>query len=338
MKRVGNLYEQIYDMDNLRLAYIRAKRGKESKSDIYKYSKDIEKNLLRIRENLISGEIQTGEYHYFKIFEPKERLICAATFNDRVLHHAIINVCHPVFERFQIYDSYATRLGKGQFAALKRAKSFQKDYSWFCKLDIRKYFDSVGHALLIKFLSKRFEEKCLLSIFTTIINSYHSSPGKGLPIGNLTSQYFANFFLAHADHYIKEVLRAPAYIRYMDDMVFWTHNKDELIKIRDGFISYIQNKLNIEVKPDCLNSSDKGLPFLGYVIFKQLVRLNKNSKKRFLTKISDYYQRLESGSWGQVEFANHVLPLVAFVKFADTHELRSKHLVFMETGQRAPTV
>ncbi|MCX6278125.1 MAG: RNA-directed DNA polymerase [Bacteroidetes bacterium] len=332
MKRAGNLYEQIYDMDNLRLAFIKARRGKESKPGVLQYSKNIEKNLLGIRSSLFSGEIEPGEYHFFTIFEPKERLICAATFNDRVLHHAIINVCHPVFEKYQIYDSYATRIGKGQFAALELAKVFQKEYRWFCKLDVRKYFDSVGHALLMQLLSRRFKDKRLLSLFETIIHSYHVSPGKGLPIGNLTSQYFANFFLAHADHYIKEVLSAPAYIRYMDDMVFWGNSKDELIKTRDAFVGFIQNQLELKVKPSCLNSSDIGLPFLGYVLFEKLVRLNKHSKKRFLTKMSDYNQMLENGIWGQKEFANHVLPLVAFAKFADTHDLRSRHLLLMETG------
>ena len=332
MKRAGNLYEQIYDMENLRLAFIKARRGKDSKPGVFQYSKNIEKNLLDIRESLFSGDIEPGEYHFFTIYEPKERLICAATFNDRVLHHAIINVCHPIFERYQIFDSYATRIGKGQFAALERAKIFQKKYPWFCKLDVRKYFDSVDHALLLQLLSNRFKDKRLLSLFAIIINSYHASPGKGLPIGNLTSQYFANFFLAHADHYIKEILMAPAYIRYMDDMVFWGNSKDELLKTRDTFIGFIQNRLELEVKPACMNSSDKGLPFLGYVLFEKLVRLNKPSKKRFLTKMSDYHQLLENGIWGQKEFASHVLPLVAFTRFADTHDLRSKHLSFMETG------
>lgn len=332
MKRAGNLYEQIADMENLRLAYIKAKKGKEAKPDAYQYSKDIEKNLVDLRTALISGDIIPGEYHFFTIFEPKERLICAASFGDRVLHHAIINVCHPVFERYQISDSYATRIGKGQYAALERAKVFQENNVWFCKLDVRKYFDSIDHALLLSLLSKRFKDKRVLSLFEVIINSYHATPGMGLPIGNLTSQYFANFFLAHADHYIKEIMRVPAYVRYMDDMVFWSHNHEELIIWRNTFISFIKNQLHLHVKPDCINRSDNGLPFLGYVLFENLVRLNKHSKQRFFTKMSYYCQLLSRGTWEQKEFAYHVLPLVAFTQNANAHELRTKHLALMETG------
>ena len=332
MKRSGNLYEQIADMENLRLAFIKARKGKEAKPDVYQYSKNIEKNLVNLRTALISENILPGEYHFFTIYEPKERLICAASFGDRVLHHAIMNICHPVFESYQISDSYATRIGRGQYAALERAKGFQKKFPWFCKLDVRKYFDSVDHTLLLQLLSKRFKDKRLLSLFSIIIDGYHTSPDKGLPIGNLTSQYFANFFLAHADHYIKENMRVPSYVRYMDDMVFWGHHHNELIAWRNSFTTFIQNKLNLYVKPDCINRSEKGLPFLGYVLFDNMVRLNKHSKQRLLSKMKYYNQLLNRGIWEQKGFANHVLPLVAFTQYANTHELRTKHLALMETG------
>jgi len=332
MKRAGNLFEKIADMENLRLAYYKAKRGKEAKPDAYQYSKNIEQNLVNLRSALLSEKLLQDKYHFFTIYEPKERLICAASFGDRVLHHAIINVCHAFFERYQISDSYATRVSKGQFAALERAKTFQKHYPWFCKLDIRKYFDSVDHSLLLALLSRRFKDKRLLSLFATIINSYCANPGKGLPIGNLTSQYFANFYLAHADHYIKEILRVPAYVRYMDDMVIWGQNHKELINWRNKFTYFIKNQLVLDVKPECINTSDKGLPFLGYVLFENRVRLNKHSKQRFFTKMTLYNQFLIRGVWGQKEFANHVLPLVAFTQFANTHELRIKDLSLMETG------
>ena len=332
MKRAGNLYSKIADMENLRLAYIKARRGKEGKPDVYSYGKNVEKKLLSIREVLITGKIKPGEYHFFTIYEPKERLICAASFGDRVLHHAIINICHPYFERYQIHDSYATRIEKGQYAALERAKVFQEKYLWFCKLDIRKYFDSIDHALLLKLLAKRFKDKQLLSLFAIIIHSYQTAPGNGLPIGNLTSQYFANFFLAHADHYIKEIIKVPAYVRYMDDMVFWSHNHDELIEWRNNFISFLNNELQLVVKPDCINHTSKGLPFLGYVLSGKRVRLNKHSKQRFLTKITYYNQLLRKGLWDQRVFANHVLPLVAFTRYASAHNLRAKHLSIMESG------
>jgi hypothetical protein len=246
-------------------------------------------------------------------------------------------VCHPVFERFQISDSYATRIGKGQNAALRRARLFQNTYPWFCKLDIRKYFDSISHSLLNQLLSKRFKDHRLLSLFSKIIDSYQVTQGNGLPIGNLTSQYFANFFLAHADHYIKEELRVPAYVRYMDDMVFWGRDKEVLIILKNALISFLGNKLDLSVKPECMNRCGNGLPFLGYVLFEKMVRLNKHSKQRFFNKMNLYQKRLIEGKWHQKEFADHVLPLVAFTSYANAHELRCKHLHRMETGQWAPT-
>jgi retron-type reverse transcriptase len=332
MKRAGDLFEQIADMDNLRLAYLKAKRGKEARQDVYSFSKNYEKKLLNIRDQLLSGNIKLGNYHYFTIYEPKERLICAAPFDERVLHHAIINITHPVFERFQIFDSYATRPCKGQFAALERAKLFHKRNTWFCKLDIRKYFDSVSHVTLMNLLERRFKDVQLLSLFGEILNSYYTEPSKGLPIGNLTSQYFANFFLSHADHYVKEKLNVKAYVRYMDDMVLWHNDKNELLKIRDNFVSFIEKHLSLEVKPACINRSDKGLPFLGYVIFPGIVRLSQNSKNRFMNKMKRYNNFLNHGIWTQKEFANHVLPLFVFTKNADTWSFRSKQLEQLEAG------
>ncbi len=337
MKRAGNLYEAIADPENLRMAFIKAKRGKEFKADVVSYAKNLTKNLSLLRDAILSEDIALGKYHFFTIYEPKERLICAATFSDRVLHHAIINVCHPFFERFQIYDSYATRCGKGQYAALQRGKDFQKKYAWFCKLDVRKYFDSIDHAILPALLAKRFKDRRLLSLFDNIIKSYHTLPGKGLPIGNLTSQYFANFYLAHADHFIKETLKAPAYVRYMDDMVFWGHDITEVKSLRNELTLFLKNKLLLEVKPDCMNRSEKGLPFLGYVLFDRKVRLNKQSKNRFLTKMGQYQSWIEMGIWDQKDFACHVVPLIAFTRHADAHNLRLQHFKDKEAGSGAPT-
>ena len=319
-------------MDNLRLAYYKAKRGKETKADVYSYANDLHPNLLKLRNSLLCGQICLGEYHYFTIYEPKQRVICAAPFADRILHHAIMNVCHPYFERFQIFDSYASRKDKGQYAALQRAYTFNKAYKWFCKLDIRKYFDSIVHNVLLQLLCQKFKDEKLLALFSKIIDSYTNSPCKGLPIGNLTSQYFANFYLAHADHYIKEDLKVKAYVRYMDDMVFWGKDNEALCQTRDRFAGFIETKLSLEVKPCCLHQTTQGLPFLGYTLFPVYTRLNKQSKKRFLRKIDDYNTKLEEGSWSQQEYASHVVPLIAFTKHASCSALRAKQRAWKETG------
>ena len=165
MKRTGNLYEQICDPDNLRFAFLKAKRGKETKPGVYKYSKHLAKNLNKLHKQLASGNFDIGNYHFFTIFEPKERLICAAPFAERVLHHAIINVCHPIFESYQVFHSYATRFGKGQYNALEHAKRNQGKFKWFCKLDIRKYFNSISHQKLIELLNHRFKDDRLMHLW-----------------------------------------------------------------------------------------------------------------------------------------------------------------------------
>ncbi len=323
MKRAGNLYEQICDPDNLRLAWLKAKRGKEKKADVIYFGKHLRQNLRLLRHQLQSGEPEIGNYHFFTIYEPKERLICAASFQERVLHHAVMNVCHPVFEKYQIYHSYATRIGKGQYAALDYAKVNQKKFEWFCKLDISKYFDSISHELLLQHLRRRFKDGSLLSLFERIIRSYQVSPQKGLPIGNLTSQYFANFFLAVSDHYLLEKIRIPAFVRYMDDMVLWHHNKDALIEAQTQLVGHIKSCLGLDCKPPCINRQDMGLSFVGYVVFPDRVRLNKQSKQRFIRKYKYAESMLETNQWSQAEYAGHIIPLIACTRHAQTYVLRN---------------
>jgi len=274
--------------------------------------------------------VLVGNYHYFKIYDPKERTICAAAFSERVIHHALMNVCHANFDRFQIFDSYACRLGKGTYAALNRAKQYQQKYKYFLKLDVRKYFDTIEHNVLKNMLAGRFKEVKLLTVFEQIIDSYHTQPNKGLPIGNLTSQYFANHYLALADHYLKEVEQQKAYIRYMDDMVLWDNDKSALLKKGVRFEHFIAQKLQVELKPLCLNYTAKGLPFLGYRLYPDTVLLTRSSKKRFECKLKKYTDKLHDNEWNQQDYQRHILPLLACIKHADTFAFRQNKLKIMK--------
>jgi hypothetical protein len=332
MKRVGYLTDAIADMDNLRLAFWKSKKKKSGKEEVRAFGADLDRNLLSLSEEISSGSVSVGAYSYFKVYDPKERLICAASFRERVVHHAIMTVGAPVFERFQISDSYATRRMKGQFAALERVKSWIGDGLWFCKLDARKYFDSIDHEILYKQLCGKFKDGRLLNIFRQIIGSYAASPGRGVPIGNLTSQYFANFYLAHLDHFAKENLGVKRYARYMDDVVMLHPSKEKLLDLAGEVRGYCGGELGLELKPVCLNRIDKGIPFLGFVLFPRGVRLSKGSKKRFLAKHRRYAGRLRSGAWSQKEYARHAEPLFAFARFADSLNLRRCAIRKTETG------
>lgn len=324
------MIERIADPDNLRLAYWKARRGKEQRGEVAAYRRSLDANLAALRRDLLEGSVRVGDYFYFRIRDPKERMICAASFGERVLHHAVMNVCHPVFERFQIDGSYATRPGKGQYAALDKARQHTRRYRWFCKLDVRKFFDSIDHERLYALLCRKFKDLALLDIFRRIIDTYETSPGSGLPIGNLTSQYFANYYLGYLDHFVLEKLHPPSYVRYMDDMVLWHDDKDELLRITAELIGYVENTLGLALKPPCINASELGIPFLGYVVFPGKVRLNSRSKKRFKRKMTLYTAKMESGEWTQTEYARHMEPLLAFVRYADTLALRRS--IATETG------
>ena len=219
MHRASGLFAQLGSPDNLRLAFCRASRGKSGKAEVIAFRADIEAHLKAMARELETGSLQLGGYRHFTIFEPKERIISALSFRDRVLQHAIINVCERYFEQFQIYDSYACRKGKGVDKCLARAQQYCRLYPWFLKLDVHKYFDTICHSVLLTLLEKRFKDKRLLSLFADIVLSYEVTPGRGIPIGNLTSQYFANHYLAWLDHELKDRWLVPGYVRYMDDML-----------------------------------------------------------------------------------------------------------------------
>lgn len=330
MKRQGHLIEAIAAMDNLELAYYKARKGKAEKASVYAFGKNLKDNLRVLQTQILSGEVEAGGYHYFTIYDPKKRQICAAPFAQRVLHHALMNVCHPYFEKAQTADSFASRIGKGTYAALDKAKGYNRRYSWFLKLDARKYFDSIHHAVLRQQLCRMFKDSQLLRIFDQIIDSYSVAPARGVPIGNLTSQYFANHYLSSADHFAKEILRLPAYVRYMDDMVLWHDDKEALLEAGRQFKDFSQTRLQLELKPFCLNKNTAGLPFLGYLLYPNHTRLAQRSRKRFIQKQEEYGRLVEEGLWSQKEYQRRIEPLTAFTLYADAKAFRRYHIYPVE--------
>lgn len=328
MKRATNLISQISDYENLYLAFYKAANAKRAKEEVLLFESNLDNNLTLLQKQILSSSVDVGNYHYFKIFDPKERTICAASFPERVLHHAIMNICHPYFERQLICHTYATRIGKGTYAALDKAKEYVKKYEFYAKLDVRKYFDNISHHVLNELLFRIFKDKVLLQIFENIISSDSVSNACGIPIGNLTSQYFANYYLSPADHYAKEILKIPGYIRYMDDILLFDNDKCELKNKLKSFNAFVSTKLLLEFKPVVLNYTRKGVSFLGYRIFPDIIRLNNTSKRRFCKKINKYQVLLAKGIWSQSEFARHVLPLVSFTEYAQTKQLRKKMIVY----------
>lgn len=333
MKRVGNLMHKVAELDNLYLAFWKAKRGKKDKKYVMDFELNLTINLKDLQAGLLSGRPSIGDYHFFKIYDPKERLICASAFRERVMQHAIMNLCHPIFERYQIYDSYACRKEKGTYKALDRASYFATQYRYFAKLDVRKYFETIDHGILKKQLVRLFKDQELLDIFFQIIDSYGTSLGKGLPIGNLTSQYFANHFLVVADHFVKEELGIKGYLRYMDDMVLFGNDLTVLNKQVRHFEDFLEKKLHCELRPTVTQPIVKGLPFLGYVIRPYLLSLAKRSRKRFKRKIGICYQELESGLISQEQFQHKTQAMIAFTAHANSYSFRKSVILKLEESQ-----
>jgi len=324
MKRAGYLMRNIADTANLYLAFVKARKTKQAQSTVLDYEKCLDANVCQLKNQLLTNSVVVGNYHYFTISDPKVRQICAAPFGERVLHHALMNVCHPFFDKHLISDTYATRKNKGTYSALDRARQYAHAYSYYVKMDIRKYFDNIDHGILKQQLSGLFKDQALLAVFDMIINSYHVGETKGVPIGNLTSQYFANHYLSAADHFAKENLKIPAYIRYMDDMLFFGNNKSELLLKTKLFVGFVEQTLQLGFKPIVYASTTEGVVFLGYKIYPHHVKLNLRSKTRFKTKMIEYDNNLQLGKWNPYQYQQHVMPLLAFAQYADTLQLRIK--------------
>jgi RNA-directed DNA polymerase len=323
LKRAGNLFSSVIDWENLYFAFHRAEAGKKDRLAVRKYAGELGQNLLRMRSGLIDGTFPIGRYNHFVVHDPKQRIIHAAAFPERVLHHALMNVCEREFEQFSIYDSYACRRGKGSLAAVKRAQAFSKKYSWFLKMDVRRYFDSIDHRLLLAMLKRKFKDPQILEWFTRIIGSFEKESGKGLPIGSLTSQYFANFYLAPLDRFIKETLLCRAYVRYMDDFVVWENDPERIHAIFQQITTFLADELQLGLRDfSQINRTAKGMTFLGYRLFPESIQLSQSSRNRFRRKIKKLERDFQHDRIDEAELQTRSISLLAFTDHADCRTWR----------------
>ena len=323
MKRMGDLYQKIFELDNLELAFWKAQRGKSAKKSVCDFRKNLPENLLSIRKEFLENNVKMGDYHYFTIHDPKERRICAAAFKERVIHHAVVNVCEEVFSNYQIYDSYASIKGKGLDPCLNRAIRFCKKYDWYLKLDIHKFYDAIDHVVLLNILNGRFKDKELLNFFARLIDTYDTGKTadvagkKGIPIGNLLSQYFANMYLSALDHEIKERLKIKGYVRYMDDFICFSDEKTKLIEAKLKIAEFLSKKLCLSLNKPQLNKCTFGIPFLSYRVYPNGLKLSMKAKKRFKYRIKEA---------NKTEGINKAFALLAFVNRANSLEFRKRAL------------
>ena len=331
MKRHGGLFDRVVTFENLLLAARKAARGKREKPTVARFEFHLEQELFLLQEELATRDYRPGPFFTFEIRDPKRRSICAAPFRDRVVHHALCNILEPFFERRLIYDTYACRPNKGTHAAIDRAQRFARRYRCFLKCDVRKYFQSVDHGVLGALLARMFKDARLLDLLGRIIahSPPGSAPGKGLPIGNLTSQHFANLYLGELDHQLKERMGVKGYLRYMDDLILFADDKAALhlwlAQIRD----FLQDRLALELKERAtlLAPVSEGLPFLGFRIYPGLIRLNRRGLRRFRRQLRARENAYRKGWIELADLAGSAASLFAHASHADTLTLRRRMVV-----------
>ena len=328
MKTYNNLYDKICLFDNIYDAYLKARKNKRYHRETLKFTYNLEENLISIQQDLINKTYKTGEYKHFIVREPKERLISALPFRDRVVQHAICNIIEPIFEKSFIYDSHTCRRGFGVLSGVLRTTKFLRAVSQdskkvYClKCDISKYFPSINHDVLKMLIRKKIRCKDILSLIDEIIDK--SGNQCGMPIGNLTSQLFANVYLNYLDHYVKNVLRIKHYIRYMDDFVILSNNKTYLKEILAKITIILQKDLRLMLnsKTQIFLVRQRSIDFLGYRIWATHRLLRKCNIKRAKRRFKKFQKLYKLQIIDLYDITPSIMSWLGHVKWADTYKLR----------------
>jgi RNA-directed DNA polymerase len=340
-KRYKDLWRALVSFPNLLQAFERARKGKRSRPDVAAFERDLEPGLLRLHEELTAGTYRPGPYRTFEIHDPKRRLISAAPFRDRVVHHALTNVIEPLFDRSFLYDSYANRLGKGTHAALRRCKLYVRRFPCVLKMDVEKYFPNVDHEILLSLLARRIGDPRVLGLARAILASgegildgeapFRYFPGddlfavnrpRGLPLGNQTSQFFANVYLDPLDRFVKQRLGAPGYLRYVDDFLLFAREKAVLHRWK-GEIAIFLERLRLRAHPrKCAVLPVRcGVPFVGFRVFPGRTLLRREAVRRFVRRMKGFQRARREGQIRLADVGTSVRSYLAHAAHADAASL-----------------
>jgi retron-type reverse transcriptase len=309
-KKYKNIYNNICTFENIWYSSRKARMGKRMKNQTLDFEFNLENNLFVIQDQLINENYKFGSYNEFCIYEPKERIISAAPYRDRVVHHALCNVIEPVLDKAMIYDSYACRRSKGTHLAVKRAQHFLRSSKWVLKLDLKKYFFTIDHEILIEELKQKISDNKVINLIRSILATYQSPDEfyyyfdndnlfdcirkRGLPIGNLTSQLFANFYLNKFDRFIKEELKHSKYIRYMDDALIFADSKSILINTFKAIEKFLNKfRLKLHEKKCQMFPVKNGVNFLGFHLYDYHKRVLRQNLKRFKSRMRRFRYQLD---------------------------------------------
>jgi len=345
MKTYKNLFDKVCSFDNLYRSYLDARKCRRYRNYVLDFTWHFEKNLLELQNQLLDQTYCHGGYNEFIVHDAKKRHIKAAPFRDRIVHHAVCNVIEPILDKGFIYDSYACRGNKGTHKAIGRLEKFirrlelrSKDderVAYCLQCDISKYFDNVDHQILKALLEKKIKDEKVVWLLDEIIGSSSNlkfgkdlfdSRKVGIPIGNLTSQLFANLYLNELDQFVKHQLREKYYLRYMDDFLILGFNKERLRQVKESISVFLRDKLNLTMHPKKVNiyPVDTGIDFLGYRIWTTHRLLRKSTVKRFIKRTRKYKKEVQSEVMDQASFNSSLQSWRAYAQHGDSWRLRER--------------
>lgn len=334
----------IHTWDNLYLAYRKAAKGKRSRRAAAAFEYHLEDNLIDLQDDLTGGAYTPGAYASFTIHEPKRRLISAAPFRDRVVHHALCNLIEPAFERSFIHHSYANRIGKGTHRALDTCQAWAKRYPYVLQCDVRQFFPSIDHGILEQTLQRRIQDPGIRRLIALIVASgrgvlseeydmvyfrgddlFAVNRPRGLPIGNLTSQLFGNYYLNGLDHFIKETLGCKYIVRYVDDFVVLDDNKEQLQKIKAAIGEFLQGyRLLLHENKSRVYQVKDGVGFLGHRVFPGFRLVKSENVHRFRKRLKGMLEEYRAGNMSRQNFNARVRCWFAHIAHSNTWRLRRK--------------
>lgn len=333
----NNLYKELYSIENLTRAYLKARRGKTKKNYVVNFNKNLETNLLQLQSELKDKSYYPCDLKKFVVRDPKTRIIHSSIFRDRIVHHAIVNILKPIYQPLFIYDSFASQKDKGTHLAVTRFQTFIRKLSngrliknnqnknqiiGYClKADFRKYFDNVNHEVLINILKRKIKDNDFIYLIRKVLENF--SKEVGMPLGNYTSQFFANVYLNELDYYVKHTLGVKYYIRYVDDFVILHKDK----RVLEYYLEHIKNFipcLKIKLHPEKTNIYPlrNGVEFLGYRVFYSFKLLKKRNVRYFKRKLEISICEYKQGILSKEQLESKLNGWFGYAKFCDSFKLQ----------------
>jgi retron-type reverse transcriptase len=326
-------YVDLMSPENLFAAFDEFKRGKRKKEDVMYFEKNLEENIFELGEQLLSKTYMHGSYTTFAICDPKYRVISKASVRDRVVHHVLFSHLYEIFDKTFIFHSYSSRLTKGTHIGVqnfhKKMRKVSENFRKPCyalKCDIRKFFANINHTILMELLSKKVDDPDVLWLINNIITSYSNTPETGIPLGNVTSQLFANVYLNQLDRFIKHDLHVEYYFRYADDFVLLHKDKDYLQKLIESIGVFLEQELKLRLHPQkvFIRKLKQGIDFLGYVCFPYCRTIRTKTKKRMFKKFNQRKDELFAGERTDESFNQTLQSYLGILQHTNSYGLTKK--------------